>query len=110
MTDKNLRRRLAAVIDQHHQADEWGYQVEECRCGDDRDGTETWADHLALVLSDLLMNEGDELVAVVQGAVVESINKIGRTLIGLQFTPVDLSPISDANVIEAIRVCTERNT
>ena len=59
MTDKNLRRRLAAVIDQHHQADEWDYQVEECRCGDDRDGTETWADHLALVLSDLLMNEGD---------------------------------------------------
>lgn len=44
-------QRVAEIIDQHHQADEYGYSIEECRCGDDRDGTETWAAHLALVLT-----------------------------------------------------------
>lgn len=48
------------------------------------------------------MNE-DELVAVVQGVVVESINKIGQTLIGPNFTPVESSPIPDDDVAEAIR-------
>lgn len=49
-----IQERIAAIIDEHHQADEYGYDVEECRCGDGRDGTETWAEHLALVLTTVL--------------------------------------------------------
>ncbi|MFV8317163.1 hypothetical protein [Mycobacterium sp. 23] len=52
----DLRQLLEAAIDQHHQADEWGYPVEDCCCGNDRDGTETWAAHLAFVISDLLID------------------------------------------------------
>lgn len=58
MTD--IKQRIAELIAQHTQADEYGYPVEECRCHDDNDGTETWAEHVALVLmSDLgLKKEG----------------------------------------------------
>jgi hypothetical protein len=51
----DIRRHLAIVIDQHHQADEYGYPV-ECQCGYDGDGSETWAEHLALVLSDVIVD------------------------------------------------------
>lgn len=50
----DIQQRMAEIIDQHHQSDEYGYPVEDCRCSDDRDGTETWAAHLALVLTNEL--------------------------------------------------------
>lgn len=73
MSDGDLRQLLAAAIDEHHQSDEWGYPVEECRCRNDRDGTETWAQHVAFVLSDLLIDLAGT------GQLLASIDRLYRT-------------------------------
>lgn len=70
---KDLRQQLAETIDQHHQSDEYGYPTEECRCQDDKDGTNTWAEHLAHVLTDQLIDMAGT------GQLLASINRIGRT-------------------------------
>jgi hypothetical protein len=65
----DLRDRIAAVIEAHHQADEWGYPVEECRCGDQCFGG-SWAQHVAGALiaelddalDDTIYDAVDELI------------------------------------------------
>lgn len=49
MNEGPLTQRIAGIIEGHHQADEWGYPVEECHCGEWFAGT--WAEHLAVMLT-----------------------------------------------------------
>ena len=68
----SFRTRIAAVIDAHKQDDIYGDRTEDCCCGNDRDGTETWSDHLALVLTDLLIDMAG------QGELLKAIDRMRR--------------------------------
>jgi hypothetical protein len=68
----DLYQLIADTIDQHHQADEYGLDTEDCRCGNDRDGTNTWAEHAGRVIGDMLIDLAGT------GQLLASIDRIAR--------------------------------